>query len=489
MVKRLFSGEPKEVFGLFGILLVLNALDAYDIGRVPVTWISQLGLIACVGYVAFRYRTASPPAYKRLWLFLGWAALITAVNLIVGRYARLMPPGATTPYPVFVGLRFLTILSFIAALYVIYWLLTQGWHERIVKYTILLGTLIAVAAMYIYVAQVYGLPEPPRTRLGTTGALQAVTFTYDFHRAEGTFREPVILAAWLMVPFLLSLTVRERGYLIPSILMGGTLFLTGSLSGILSLVVGVGAAAAIATAFDVQNVRGLLRAFLVVPFALVLFYGFARPSPTISPHPTAPLATSASTPTPGESPTTTPRLTQSPSATPSQGVNLFGTLGRRIANILKGGFAKSDRNYIYDYVTHNRPPLFGSGLGDANLLLGHYLHARVVASFISLYLAMLYATGILGLALLVFYLVALPWKAIRQRGLWSNGRMLFVMASYIAWLLDFAAGTEELTLMFALVSALLAFEITRPDVRDVGVSPRQIARVSHPVEGRVLWQS
>jgi len=472
------------VFGLFGILLVLNALDAYNIGRVPVTWISQLGLIACAGYVAFRYRLASLPAHKRLWVFLGWAALITAVNIVVGQYARLMPSGATTPYALFVSLRFLTILSFIAGLYLVYWLLTQGWRERIVKITILLGTLIAVVAMYIYVAQVYGLPEPPRTRLGTTGALQAVTFTYDFHRAEGTFREPVILASWLMVPFLLSLTVRNRLYVLASILMGGTLLLTGSLSGILSLVVGIGASAIIAIPFDVRNVGGLLRALLVVPLALVIFYGVARPSPAISPHPPV-----TSTTTPGESPTLAPTLTPSPSATPTQGVNLFGTLGRRIANILRGGFAKSDRDYISDYVAHNRPPLFGSGLGNANLLLGHYLHAKVVAGFISLYLNTLYATGILGLALLVYYLVAAPWRAIRQGGLWSNGRMLFVMAAYIAWLVDFAAGTEELTLMFALGSALLAFEITRPDVLDAGQTLRRRGRVLHPVEGRALWQS
>jgi hypothetical protein len=148
-------------------------------------------------------------------------------------------------------------------------------------------------------------------------------------------------------------------------------------------------------------------------------------------------------------------------------VSLFGTLGRRIGNILKGGFAKSDRDRINDYVTHNRPPIFGSGLGNANLLLGKYLHAKVVAGFISLYLDTLYATGIIGLVLLAYYLVA-PLRAIRQKGLWRNSRMVFFTAAYVGWLVDFAAGTEELTLMFALASALVACEMIWPEVSDVG---------------------
>lgn len=462
-MRRVLAVETAEVFALLCVFFALGALDAYSIGRVPITWVSQLGLIGSAGYVFFRYRLVSPPAHNRLWVFLAWAALITAVNTILGHYAVLMPAGATTPYAVFIGLRFLTILSFIAAVYLIYWLLTRGWRERIIKTIVLLGAAIAVVSFYMYMAQIYGLPEPPRTRLGTSGAaVRAVIFTYDFHRAEGTFREPSLFAAWLVVPFLLSFTISRRIYLVPSVLMGGALFLTGSLSGILSLLFGAAAAAGVAIAFDMRSVRWLLRPLVVVPVALVIFYGFARPSPAPTAQGTGAAATAtpiySSTPIQSASPTPS---ALKPSPSPTQGVSLFGTLGRRIGNILKGGFAKSDRDRINDYVTHNRPPIFGSGFGNANLLLGHYLHAKVIASFISLYLDALYAAGIIGLALLANYLIA-PLRAIRHKDLWRNARLVFVAAAYIAWLVEFAAGTEELTLMFGLTAALFTFEISKP---------------------------
>ena len=80
----------------------------------------------------------------------------------------------------------------------------------IVQRTTAVGVLCAAMALYIYVAQLSGLPEPPRTRMGTGGDQQATTFTYAFHRAMGTFQEPGDLASWLVLPLFLSFLARGR---------------------------------------------------------------------------------------------------------------------------------------------------------------------------------------------------------------------------------------------------------------------------------------
>ena len=151
-----------------------------------------------------KYGIPKPIGFRIFWLFFLWAMLVTAASTVSHDYASFMPLGATTPYPVFILLRFFTLLSFVASVYVALWLLQQGCREHVIKAVVTIGCFISVAALYIYAAQIYGLPELPRNRLGTAGGLQAIRFTYDFHRAIGTFREPSLLAAWLIVPLFLA---------------------------------------------------------------------------------------------------------------------------------------------------------------------------------------------------------------------------------------------------------------------------------------------
>ena len=428
-VSRLRLGtvtDAKLVMGFFVFLLVLSALDAYDIGRLPVQWIMQLASIAGIGFIAVRQKLFNPLGYRILWLVLFWSALVTGFSTVFGHYASLMPAGATTPYPLFIALRLLTLLFFIASLYLIYWLVRQGYRDPLVKATVLVATLVSIAALYIYFAQIYGWPQPPRTRLGTSGAAQVSNFTYEFRRATGTFREPSLLAAWLIVPFFLCFAIRGRFAYAQAILIGGTLLLTGSLSGILAVTLGLVVTAVTAFWYGARSLRTVARALGaglgVAVSALAIFYLLAV-------------------------------------SNTNHRVNLFATIGDRIGPILKGGLGQSDRNHVYDYVVHTIPPLFGAGLGNANLLLGQFMGTPVVAGFLSLYLNILYSVGLVGLAILMWFVVFPLYKIATNRDLRRDSRVLLMVGAYLAWLVVFAVAIEELTFMFALISALLAYAI------------------------------
>jgi hypothetical protein len=83
----------------------------------------------------------------------------------------------------------------------------------------------------------------------------------------------------------------------------------------------------------------------------------------------------------------------------------------------------------------------------------------VVAGFLSLYLNILYSVGLVGLATLMWFVVFPLYKVATNRDLRRDGRVLLMVGAYLAWLVVFAVAIEELTFMFALISALLAYAI------------------------------
>lgn len=127
--------ESSLLTGFYALLLLVSALDAYDIGRVPLEWLMQIGAIGGGGYVALRHGLPKPLGYRPFWLFFLWTLLVTAANTGLHNYAALMPAGGTTPYAVFILLRFLTLLSFIATLYLVSWLLQQGPGDQVIRAT------------------------------------------------------------------------------------------------------------------------------------------------------------------------------------------------------------------------------------------------------------------------------------------------------------------------------------------------------------------
>jgi len=411
------------VLFLYPLFLAGSALDAYSVGSLSIPWIARIGIFSTTLIVGFSRRLVVVPGTKMLIAFFLWGGLVTILGVLHADYAEFLPPLATSSYPAFVLLRLLVVLSVIATVYLAYWLLRRGHHDAMIRWTVLVGTLIAVAAIYIYFAQLHNLPEPPRNRIGTSGAEQVTRFSYAFHRAMGTFREPSHLAEWLVVPFFLSLSYRQKGLVnLHSVVIASALLLTGSLTGIVSVPLGFLGSMVLVRLSARQRLRSLASFIAVGLLAVVIF------SAIVSGYDLEP--------------------------------NLLQVVENRLTPILfEGGLSQSNRSHVYEYVQAVPFPTVGAGFGNANLLLSHYLATDTVASFLSLYLATLYSTGMTGLMLLGLFLVA-PVLAVFRRSRPGYERWIRVnQAAYLACLIMFAVNSEELHLMFAIVYALLTFEV------------------------------
>ncbi|MCB0362452.1 MAG: hypothetical protein KDD35_07010, partial [Bdellovibrionales bacterium] len=229
--------------GIFLFLLFLQACAAYSIGPIPLQWVGQSGIVVLFFSIFLGRRIRIFPGFYMLVIFLMWTLGVTLANMLSADYSVLVPPLATTPYLVYVSLRFFTLLSFISTVGVTYWLMEANQGEKFIRQCAYLGVIVALYGLYVYLAQVKGWPEIPRTRVGTTGKEQITVFTYAFHRAMGSFREPSHLAEWLILPLFFSMSLKSWKGVFLSLVIGSVLLLTGSLTGIVSSLFGFSMAA------------------------------------------------------------------------------------------------------------------------------------------------------------------------------------------------------------------------------------------------------
>jgi len=416
--------RPRHRFEFRAILALFFAtgLAAYSVGPIPITWIATAGFIGMA--IALLNARGSFP------LLPGSAPLLALIflGLAVGTlywplFSGEMPALSSLPYWIFVGLRYFNILAFVAAYHLIYREISREGFDNVLRATLLVGVAIAALALYIYVAQTVGLPQPPRTRLSTSGlGEQSTVFSSDrigfYRRALGTFREPSHLAEWLILPLFASFAYRGSRRWLYRALVGIAFTLTVSMTGFVSAAVGFGIALLLSNPMRKRNSRlvGLvLVALLSVAVVLQLF------------------------------------------AARFKGVDIVGIVLTRGSELLRGGLALSNRSYIIDFVEKNPPPLFGFGFGNGNILAGSEMSLGVVMSFLSLYLNTVYAAGLIGLALLLVFLFRPLWgrSARRARAVIAFS---YIEAAYIAYLAAFAVNSEELTIPFAVTLALLLGE-------------------------------
>ncbi len=119
-------GPDKPVVICLGAIFVINALDAYSIGPVPTSWIAQILTLALFVLVVIRRRLNYPPGVVALQVFVLALVALTLFNVAMGDYRELMPAAGTTGYFVYIGLRILTLVNFIAAYIVVYDVLSRG---------------------------------------------------------------------------------------------------------------------------------------------------------------------------------------------------------------------------------------------------------------------------------------------------------------------------------------------------------------------------
>jgi len=413
---------------IYCILFLGSSLGAYNIAFVPIEWLTKVGLITTVIFIAGsrKLHLYTVPGVRIVLFFFLWALLITAGNILLKDYASMMPPLATTPYPIFISLRFVHIIHFIAALYVIYWLLVNGYKDSVIKWTVIIGMVVALLAIYIYLAQIYGFPEPPRTRMSTGGQtdpFRLVRFSYAFHRATGTFREPSHLAEWLVVPFFLGMIYSKNFINICSIVIGTTILLTGSLTGIMGLFLGIMGTILIANPFKSNPMKTLVRVLFLGGITLVLFNMIA--------------------------------LSYSGGK-----ADIIGVVGDRIGRILfEGGMEESSRSYIYEYISDTTIPFFGQGEGNANIVFAYYLGSSLPVAFNSTYFDVFFSTGVLGLALVIYFLSVPVRQWQWRKKLKNNTNILILCACYFSWLIMAAVHSDIFSMSFAILFCLIVYEL------------------------------
>lgn len=393
--------------------IVLSALDAVAIGPVPLSWIS----IYLVIFASFVGRGNLKMVPKVAYLLIFWAFIVQIFSLLClsnnwcNSYE--MPPLSTTPYPIYIGLRYVPLFMLIAVVASLAKI--QNRIDEIEDFLIKAGFWISIVALYVYMAQLNGLPDIPRTRLGTDGnEVTEVAFTYGFHRALSTFREPSGMAVWLMLPFFLSLrTFNYRTFFI---------FLAILLSGSMSAFVAMAAGTIMSILFillrPVNEKRWLAKFPLILMTLLgvgvALFSSFVKQQDSYA--------------------------------------GLSGLISDRMAPVIAGGIEESNRGYVFEFAADIGVPVIGHGLGNANLLLTKWQNGDAVAGMLSLYLNILMSLGYVGF-LLIFTMFAFP--LLLNVSMRNAKDVFFYFGAYFSWLVVFVIHSAEFPLMFAICYGLI----------------------------------
>lgn len=421
-------GEPKVQLGasvLRGLFLLyfMSSLAAYNVGPIPITWMGQAGFIAlAIGLILYVNKVRIVPGAGWLLFFIFWAFVLNTLN--AGEFSTMMPPRATLPYALYIAVRYINILSFASAFYLTYWLLKSGYQKELVRMIIIVGLIASAGAGYVYLAQILGLPELPRTRLGTSGGAQATTFSsgmFSYRRALGTFREPSHLAEWLMLPFFLSFLRRDRLGKWGRIAIGGTIMLTVSLTAFFSVALGTGLSMLLTNPFNRKYMRLLGLAVIIGGVLFVVLQNIVVGSGL-------------------------------------DGSTLAAVVTGRIGTTIGGGFGKTDRAYVYELMAEHPLPALGYGFGNGNLYGSALTQNDAVMSFLSLYVNTLYATGFLGFAVLLIFIFRPVVQYLRSRARRQGIEVPVILMTYFSYLVAFGVTSEELSTPFALTAAMLTYQ-------------------------------
>lgn len=416
------------IFYIFLFLIFSHSLAAYAIKGLPIQWMAQAGFVSLFGWLLFRNKVYLFPGAFIFLLFFLWALMVTFVNYVVHDHSRLMPGGATTPYGVFISLRFLGMAFFVSAAGISYWLLIHGYRDRLLTAVTNIAVIVSLIAIYVYFAQIFGLPELPRTRIGTGGSEASTTFTYAFHRALGTFREPSHLAQWLVTPLFFSYMGSPRWINWKSVIIATAILMTGSLTGILGALVGLTMAVMITSSFHFKSFLVVGR--VAVPF-LGAFVGFSIFAVSYT----------------------------------NVDFNLISVIWDRIEPILfDQGVFSTNRSYVYEYAFSRTFPLFGDGIGNANLLLGKFTGVQVNVSFLNLFVNYLFASGLIGLVLIGFFFLNPIYLHLFRSHYMEHDR-IFLVGAYMAWILMFIMHQEEFSLFFGVLYGVLTYQLRASDER------------------------
>lgn len=406
-----------------------TALDAYCFFGVPVV---HLSLLLFMFYYVSNKSEDRTFDLERADKALAFTALYCVLIIIIKDFAHLIDPGyylGQKKNTFIIATRLTIFVSFTLLCWSVYALGRKYGNEKIISGIINVGVIIAAISIYIYWAQVLGWWEPYRSRLGTDGQPQTIEFAYAFHRAIGTFREPSMLAQWLVMPLLLSLWRTGTVARVKSIGIALAFFLTVSFTGMIGM--GLGFIAALAL-YLIMN-KGVLNKILIIKMvsatallaATFTFTQFSIQYRT--------LYTGVSYKEFGSG-------------------NILGNfVVNRVTEYATGGIPKTNRKYVYDFAAKEPVTLTGHGILESHRKLGIFIESKAVVSFLNLYLNTLFSFGVIGIVSLLYLLI----RPLTNKSIFKSEDGFAVVATYLCWCSIFLVGAEELQPSFAIIYAVL----------------------------------
>lgn len=401
-----YGGRGCRLSSYFLVLgLFFHTLGAYSIASVPLTWFSMGFFILSPAPLIFYGNIKIVPSLENIIAYLVYGIIILFANNIL--YSPLpMPPFASTPYVTYTILRIVTVLSYAAAMLASYNIVLNGETDRILRSHVYLLGFVTASGIYIYLAQRYGLWEPPRTRMGTGGqdfTSEVVEFQYSFHRALGTFREPSHLANWLAATILFLLPQKEifRKFWAKFFLLISSVFLlilSGSLLGAICLFAGFVALVVVS-----GGRSWLLAVFPLIVIPIIIWF-----------------------------------------ANTVFGVDIVSAISPRLQAILDDGLIGSNRSYVFEYFLSNPPSLLGIGIGQSSLSYSMYSGSLLLSPIINAFFNILYETGIIGFSLIV---LSFSFVFTRMGPILKAGDLvaLGALAVHVSWLFAYFGMVPELS--------------------------------------------
>lgn len=144
----------------------MSGLQAYALGPVPFDWIASAGWIGAALTLLVYRPVGIPKVMLGFVLFVGVAVAFTAFASLQGDYSRHMPSMASNPYPVYMALRVFVLAAFLSAGYCAWWLCKRARFEIFASAIVFVGVVLSALALYIFIAQVVGLPSRPEAVRG-----------------------------------------------------------------------------------------------------------------------------------------------------------------------------------------------------------------------------------------------------------------------------------------------------------------------------------
>ena len=454
------------LFYLFLIGIFFESLDAFSLFSIPLPWIGVsifIFIYVIYYFFGFEIQFNQFDSLRVLLLYFTSVTLIRAVS-----YSPDLPEFATSSFTQYISLRLLKLLGFIAVIWFVYTLSNYFERDTIIKFISFIGITVSLLSLISYFSYIFDFQDFSRNRPGSGGWSQPIKRACSILRNYGTFREPSFLAVWLapIIPLNFYLARKQAIWYGLSILPILAIILSRSLTGVISLILGILFAAVLWT---LKNKNFDL--LFIIPIIFLLFSSFVGNSlgykfPALDPSmcpPESPDKCNCS-------------LYDDKLDEAKNSESVTKSVFERITLITRGGLDGFENiSILNQYISSENIQIFGQGLGIANLNFSPtfddltkknvdeeivYRNPGQIVSFNNLYINLYFSGGIIGLIWFLIFLFNVLKK------LYNNGNeySFYIFSNLVVILLMYFFQAEELSTMFAISLGLMLLEFKNEKV-------------------------